>query len=97
MAPAALRAQLREMTRGLWHSGQVGWIEEKCIKAPWKKDKKPGAGTCAARQAHHHDLDGRPVSAQVGDMWLKKSGLQLAGLRLVAFLQMLLSVSQSDA
>lgn len=29
-----------------------------------------------ARQAYHHDLDGRPVSAQVGDMWLKKSGLK---------------------
>lgn len=50
------------------------------------------------RQAHHHDLDGRPVSAQVGDMCLKKSGLQFAVLRcFVVFLRMQLSVSQSDA
>jgi hypothetical protein len=72
------------MTRGLWHRGQVGWIEEKAIKAPWKKDKKPSPWACPAMQSHHHDLDGRPVSAQVGDMWLKKSGIQLP--RYVAFL-----------
>lgn len=37
------------------------------------------------------------MSAQAGDMCLKKSGLQLAVLPcLVAFLRMLLSVSQSE-
>lgn len=47
-----------------------------------------------ARQAHHHDLDGRPVSAQVGDMWLKKSGIQLP--KYVAFLPKKLQTPQSD-
>jgi len=72
----------------------VVWIEEKAIKAPWKKDKKPGAGACSAMQSHHHDLDGRPVSAQVGDMWLKKSGIQQP--QICCFYAKKLQTPQSD-